>query len=127
MYLTAIRKSKTLMQRIKLIKEIKEIKKLIFRKGIKEVIHLLLLFSSTSSFAAPRMPWDDSLLVIQQALTGTTAHIIIIIAIALSGLMWAIGDQGSLVQKAGKVIFGGTIATSAVSICTALKLLGGGA
>jgi type IV secretory pathway VirB2 component (pilin) len=77
-------------------------------------------------YAAPHMPWDDSLMVVQQALTGTTAHIIIIIAIALSGLMWAIGDQGSIIQKAGKIIFGGTIATGAVSICTALKLVGDG-
>ena len=76
--------------------------------------------------AAPRMPWDDSLMVVQNSLTGTTAHILIIIAIAMSGLLWALGEQGSMIQKAGKIIFGGSIATGAVSICAALKLVGGG-
>lgn len=99
---------------------------LIAKKTSEVVVGIILLFLSSPLFAAPRMPWDDSLMVVQQSLTGTTAHIIIIIAIALSGLMWAVGEQGSIVQKAGKVIFGGTIATGAASICSALKLLGGG-
>lgn len=95
-------------------------------KKIKKLILFIFSFVSPLSYAAPRMPWDDSLMVIQQSLTGTTAHIIIIIAIAISGLMWAVGEEGSIIQKAGKIIFGGTIATGAVSICTALKLVGGG-
>lgn len=89
-------------------------------------VNLFFLFFSPLLWADPRMPWDDSLMVVEQSLTGTTAHIIIIIAIAMSGLMWAIGEQGSMIQKGGKIIFGGSIATGAVSICTALKLVGGG-
>ena len=89
------------------------------------IIFYVALFSSLA-LAAPHMPWDDSLQVVEEALTGTTAHLSIVIAIALSGLMWAIGEQGSLIQRAGKVIFGGTIATGAISICSALKLISGG-
>lgn len=83
------------------------------------------LVMPTLAFATPRMPWEDSLEAIQHALTGNTTHVLIIIAIALSGLMWAIGEQGSIIQKAGKIVFGGSIATGAASICAALKLAGG--
>ncbi len=91
----------------------------------RKTLSALLLLLPSRLLASTQMPWDDSLLVIQNALTGTTAHILIIIAIAMSGLMWAIGEQGSMIQKAGKIIFGGSIATGAVSICSALKLVGG--
>lgn len=95
-------------------------------KQIGKIFCWSTFFFSPLLLAAPRMPWDDSLQVVMDSLTGTTAHIIIIIAIAISGLMWAIGDQGGIINKAGKVIFGGSIATGAVSICSALKLVGGG-
>ena len=91
----------------------------------RKTLSALLLLLPSRLLASTQMPWDDSLLVIQNALTGTTAHILIIIAIAMSGLMWAIGEQGSMIQQAGKIIFGGSIATGAVSICSALKLVGG--
>ncbi len=91
----------------------------------RKTFSALLLLLPSRLFASTQMPWDDSLLVVQNALTGTTAHILIIIAIAMSGLMWAMGEQASMIQKAGKIIFGGSIATGAVSICSALKLVGG--
>jgi type IV secretory pathway VirB2 component (pilin) len=92
--------------------------------AFKQFLYGFIFFLVTSTFdpvlAAPIMPWDSSLTVIQNALTGTTAHILIVIAIAISGLMWALGEQGSMIQKAGKIVCGGAIATGAVSISTAL-------
>lgn len=78
------------------------------------------------AYAQPNMPWDDGLLQIQRALTGTTAHIIIVIAIALGGIAFAIGEQGGIIKKAAAIIFGGSIATGAASLYMALKLSGGG-
>jgi type IV secretory pathway VirB2 component (pilin) len=112
---------------VKDTKKMNDIKKIKKRCTFSRLLSLffMLLFPSLL-MAGQSMPWDDSLMVVEQALTGTTAHVLIIIAIAMSGLMWAIGEQGSFIHKAGKIILGGSIATGAVSICTALKLVGGG-
>jgi type IV secretory pathway VirB2 component (pilin) len=75
---------------------------------------------------ADTMPWDNSLTAIQQALTGTTAHVIIVIAIAMAGLAFAVGEQGSLFRKGAAIIFGGSIATGAASLYAALKFSGSG-
>lgn len=74
--------------------------------------------------ASSTMPWEDGLLEIQHALTGTTAHIIIVIAIAMAGIAYTVGEHGSILRRAAGIIFGGSIATGATSIYLALKFNG---
>ncbi len=70
------------------------------------------------------MPWDGPLLTVQNALTGTTAHTIIVICIAGTGIAFACGEHGGLFRKGAAIIFGGSIAVGAVSLYSTLGFAG---
>lgn len=97
-----------------------------FLLNLSKVCSVVVLCVISKLAFAETMPWDDSLTVIQNALTGTTAHIIIVIAIAMAGIAFAVGEHGSLFKKGAAIIFGGSIATGAASLYMALKLSGSG-
>ena len=76
----------------------------------------LWMLTSPAAFATTggtSMPWDEPLIRIQENLTGPVASAIIIIAVALAGVMWALSD-----------IFGAGVALGAVSFVTALGFSG---
>jgi type IV secretory pathway VirB2 component (pilin) len=70
------------------------------------------------------MPWDGPLQTIQQALSGTTAHMAILISIILSGIGLALGEHGSLMRKGMSVVIGGSIALGATSLYSTLNMGG---
>ena len=70
------------------------------------------------------MPWDEPLIRIQENLTGPVASAIIIIAVALAGVMWALSDHGTGMRRVSQVIFGAGVALGAVSFVTALGFSG---
>ena len=70
------------------------------------------------------MPWDQPLIRIQENLTGPVASAIIIIAVALAGVMWALSDHGTGMRRVSQVIFGAGVALGAVSFVTALGFSG---
>ena len=70
------------------------------------------------------MPWDGPLIRIQENLTGPVASAIIIIAVALAGVMWALSDHGTGMRRVSQVIFGAGVALGAVSFVTALGFSG---
>jgi hypothetical protein len=84
----------------------------------------IIFFIPNLVFAAPSMPWDDSLLQIQHALVllRTPSSF----AIAMAGIAYAVGEHGSIFRRAAGIIFGGSIATGATSIYLALKLSSSG-
>ena len=97
-------------------------------KRIKQLFYGVLLWSiSCNTFAndmGTTMPWDEGLKKIQMALTGPTAHFIIIIAISLSGLSFAFGEQGGAFRRGAGIIFGGSIAIGAATLANTLGISG---
>jgi type IV secretion system protein TrbC len=72
----------------------------------------------------PSMPWDEPLIRIQENLTGPVASAIIIIAVALAGVMWALSDHGTGMRRVSQVIFGAGVALGAVAFVAALGFSG---
>lgn len=77
--------------------------------------------------AGEAMPWDTPIQNIEQDLTGTVAKLLGIIAVAAFGLMFAYGEHGSAVRKAGGIVFGLSIAFTAVTFTATFFGYTGGA
>lgn len=61
------------------------------------------------------MPWDSALSNIESDLTGPTAHIIILIAIIITGGLWAGGRHGEAMHRILGIAAGGSIMVGAAS------------
>ncbi len=59
------------------------------------------------------MPWETPLRKLLASLQGTTAQIVIILAIILAGLAFAIGEAGSFFRRCSCAVFGGALAIGA--------------
>lgn len=64
---------------------------------------------------AQTMPWESPLRQLLASLQGPTAQIIIILAIIIAGLAFAIGEAGSFFRRCSAAVFGGAIAIGASS------------
>lgn len=85
-------------------------------KKIKSIfIFLAGIFFSHSAFA-DAMPWSTPLQKIADDLTGTTAHMAIIISIALGGLGFAMGEHGGILRKIMAIVMGASCAVGAASL-----------
>lgn len=87
----------------------------------------LWILAAPAAFATTggtTMPWDEPLIRIQENLTGPVASAVIIIAVALAGVMWALADHGTGMRRVSQVIFGAGVALGAVSFVTALGFSG---
>ena len=84
----------------------------------------LMTFPVWASDSGPTMPWDGPLTKIENALTGTTAHLAIVIAIASTGLGYAYSPEGGILKKAMAVLVGGSIAVGASSLYLTLQMGG---
>jgi type IV secretion system protein VirB2 len=73
-----------------------------------------------SSGGGGGMPWDGPLHNIEQDISGTVAHVFIVIAIVATGLMWAFGEHGSSMRKVMGIAAGGSLAMGAASAVTEL-------
>ena len=97
-------------------------------KCIRRWYWFILIYGVTHpAFAGgtgPSMPWDRPLKTLQDVLTGTTAQVMIIIAIAVSGIAFAMGDTGTVFKRAGGIVFGASIATGAASLFATLGFSG---
>ena len=97
-------------------------------KGLKlGALAALWVLSAPAAFATTggtSMPWDEPLIRIQENLTGPVASAVIIIAVALAGVMWALSDHGTGMRRVSQVIFGAGVALGAVSFVTALGFSG---
>ncbi len=70
------------------------------------------------------MPWDGPLETIRDSLSGTVAHILVTVAIILTGILLALGEGGSAARRIFGVAFGGAIALGAVTFMTSLGFAG---
>ena len=72
----------------------------------------------------PPMPWDGPLLMILASLSGTVAHVLITVAVIVTGLVFAFTEHGSGARRLFGVAFGGALALGALSFMTAVGWAG---
>ena len=88
---------------------------------------LALLLPASPAFAAAgggAMPWDTMLTQLQGDITGVVVTAGIIIAIAATGISWALGG-GRFFEGTSRIVFGGAVAVGAATIFA--MFAGGGA
>jgi type IV secretion system protein VirB2 len=61
------------------------------------------------------LPWNGPIASIVNNLSGPLAKGLIILAIVITGLMWAFGEHGSSMRKVMGIAAGGALALAAVS------------
>src|SRR2546429_7762831 len=66
------------------------------------------------------MPWDGPLIMIMSSLSGTVAHVLITVAVIVTGLVFAFTEHGSGARRLFGVAFGGALAPGAPSFITAV-------
>ena len=89
----------------------------------------LALLDGVRSFAeaaptGPAMPWDGPLIMIVSSLSGTVAHVLITVAVIVTGLVFAFTEHGSGARRLFGVAFGGALALGALSFMTAIGWAG---
>lgn len=72
----------------------------------------------------PPMPWDGPLNTILTSLSGTVAHVLITVAVIVTGLVFAFTEHGSGARRLFGVAFGGALALGALSFMTAVGWAG---
>ena len=101
-----------------------KLKQTALRLGALATTWLVTAPAAFATTGGTSMPWDEPLIRIQENLTGPVASAIIIIAVALAGVMWALSDHGTGMRRVSQVIFGAGVALGAVSFVTALGFSG---
>lgn len=94
------------------------------KKSIAQVLVLMVLaFACTSAFAGEAMPWDSGLKKFGDAITGTTAMYISLLAFAgcMFGLIWG-GEMSDVIKKMVIIVLAGSGLVGAASL--AKNLLG---
>jgi type IV secretion system protein VirB2 len=79
---------------------------------------------ASAATSGPGMPWDGPLQTILNSLSGTVAHVLITVAVIVTGLVFAFTEHGSGARRLFGVAFGGAIALGALSFMTAVGWAG---
>ncbi len=90
--------------------------------GLAAVLALVAEVGAATS--GPPMPWDGPLQTILQSLSGTVAHVLITVAVIVTGLVFAFTEHGSGARRLFGVAFGGALALGALSFMTAVGWAG---
>ncbi len=85
---------------------------------------LVLVDAAGAATSGPAMPWDGPLQTIMNSLSGTVAHVLITVAVIVTGLVFAFTEHGSGARRLFGVAFGGAIALGALSFMTAVGWAG---
>ena len=84
----------------------------------------VLVADAWAAAIGPPMPWDGPLLMILASLSGTVAHVLITVAVIVTGLVFAFTEHGSGARRLFGVAFGGALALGALSFMTAVGWAG---
>jgi len=84
----------------------------------------ILVGDAGAAAIGPPMPWDGPLLMILASLSGTVAHVLITVAVIVTGLVFAFTEHGSGARRLFGVAFGGALALGALSFMTAVGWAG---
>ncbi len=74
--------------------------------------------------AGATMPWDAPLTRLVNNLTGTTARLLVTVAVVGAGLLWAFTRNEEGLKKLGQIAFGGAIALGAATFMANLGFAG---
>lgn len=88
-----------------------------------------LALSASPAWAAgggATMPWDAPLTRLVNNLTGTTARLLVTVAVVGAGLLWAFTRNEEGLKKLGQIAFGGAIALGAATLMASLGFAGAG-
>ena len=85
---------------------------------------LVFAAKAAAATSGPSMPWDGPLQTILNSLSGTVAHVLITVAVIVTGLVFAFTEHGSGARRLFGVAFGGAIALGALSFMTAVGWAG---
>ena len=88
---------------------------------------LLLMFSGVAVASGSGMPWEDTLSDILDSLQGPVAQFVGIVAIVITGAMFALGEGGGWFKRGLGIAFGLSIAFSAGTFIDTLGFSGGAA
>ena len=99
------------------------------RRVLFPISWCLVVLEGARSFAeaaptGPAMPWDGPLITIMSSLSGTVAHVLITVAVIVTGLVFAFTEHGSGARRLFGVAFGGALALGALSFMTAIGWAG---
>ena len=92
--------------------------------AVAPVLVVSVATQAAAAAAGPAMPWDGPLQTILQSLSGTVAHVLITVAVIVTGLVFAFTEHGSGARRLFGVAFGGAIALGALSFMTAVGWAG---
>jgi len=92
--------------------------------AVAPLLVVSLATHAAAAAAGPAMPWDGPLQTILQSLSGTVAHVLITVAVIVTGLVFAFTEHGSGARRLFGVAFGGAIALGALSFMTAVGWAG---
>ena len=84
------------------------------------VVFLLTILSTVALASSTGMPWETPLQTIENSLSGPVAKTIGVIAIIITGLMYALGESGSFFHKGVGIVFGLSVAFSASTFLTSM-------
>ena len=88
-----------------------------------------LALSASPAWAAgagATMPWDAPLTRLVNNLTGTTARLLVTVAVVGAGLLWAFTRNEEGLKKLGQIAFVGAIALGAATMMANLGFAGAG-
>ena len=85
---------------------------------------LIFVGEAAAATSGPSMPWDGPLNTVLNSLSGTVAHVLITVAVIVTGLVFAFTEHGSGARRLFGVAFGGAIALGALSFMTAVGWAG---
>lgn len=88
---------------------------------------LALAIAGPALAAGSNMPWEAPLQSILDSITGPVAKIVGVIAITVTGLMWAFGDTSGGLRRGIQIVFGLSVAFTASSFFLTFFSFGGGA
>ena len=88
---------------------------------------LLLVITEPALAAGSNMPWETPLQSILDSITGPVAKIVGVLAITVTGLMWAFGDTSGVMRRGIQIVFGLSVAFTASSFFLSFFSFGGGA
>ena len=83
-----------------------------------------LVGPAAAATSGPAMPGDGPLQTILNSLSGTVAHVLITVAVIVTGLVFAFTEHGSGARRLFGVAFGGALALGALSFMTAVGWAG---
>ena len=94
------------------------------RTAARAMLSALIGSPAMASSNGGEMPWNTPLDLLMQNLTGPVAHLLIAMAVVISGVTWAFTEHGTGGRKISQLVFGGSVALGAVAFLQNLGFAG---